>query len=209
MLYRGFTGAVALLIVLTGCQSAVVESDHTAQPAPPPPTADAIPTGTVMDLRLDETLSTERSRVGDRFSMTVTKPLVAQNGQTIVPAGAVVSGEVTGLKEARRIGDQAAIRLHFERITIEDQSHPFDAKILEADVRTRSDARTGEGAVIGGAAGAALGAIIGGDLAATLVGGALGAGAGTIISLGLGDTDAELPAGSIVTVQTSQRTSLR
>lgn len=206
---RGVVCAAALLVALGGCRSVAVESGPRAQPAPPPPTADAIPAGTTLDVRLNETLSTDRNSVGDRFTATVTRPLIAQNGQTVVPAGAVLSGVVTGLAEARRIGDQAAIRLNFDRIGIGGQSYPFSADIIEADVRARRDSPSAEAAAIGAAAGAALGAIIGGDLASTLIGGVLGAGAGTIISLGLGDVDAELPAGSVMTVQSRQAVRLR
>lgn len=205
----GIAGTAVLLVALAGCRTAVVETGPSAQPAPPPPTADAIPAGTNLELQLNQTLNSGDSDVGDRFTATVTRPLIARNGQTVVPAGAVVSGVVTGVKDARRLGDQAAIRLHFDRIGINGKSYPFTANIVDADVRARDTARTGRDAAIGAAAGAALGAIIGGDLAAALIGGALGAGAGTIISLGLGDVEAELPAGSIMTVQTTQTVALR
>jgi hypothetical protein len=63
---------------------------------------------------------------------------------------------------------------------------------------------------VGAAAGAVLGAIIGdGDLRDILVGGALGAGAGTIISLGRGDIAHELPAGTHMLLQTTDRVELR
>ena len=84
---RGVVCAAALLVALGGCRSVAVESGPRAQPAPPPPTADAIPAGTTLDVRLNETLSTDRNSVGDRFTATVTRPLIAQNGQTVVPAG--------------------------------------------------------------------------------------------------------------------------
>jgi hypothetical protein len=55
-----------------------------------------------------------------------------------------------------------------------------------------------------------LGAVLsGGELNKILLGGALGAAAGTVISLGMGDTEAVLPAGTRMTLQTTQTVSLR
>jgi hypothetical protein len=41
------------------------------------------------------------------------------------------------------------------------------------------------------------------------VGGALGAGAGTIIALGMTDDQARLPAGTVMTLETTQQVALR
>lgn len=212
-MHKGLTAVATILVALAGCRSADVETGPElpgAQPAPPPLTADAMPAGTVLDVQLNQTLSTDASRVGDQFTATVTQPLVAQNGQTVVPAGAVVMGEVTGLDESDHVGEQAAIRLNFERLSFGGQTYPFSANVIKADVETKEDERQIlERAGIGAAAGALLGTIIGGGLEDLLVGGALGAGAGTILSLGLGHVDAELPAGTAMRLQTTQRVSLR
>ena len=62
---------------------------------------------------------------------------------------------------------------------------------------------------IGAAAGAVLGAVIGGgDVSKILGGAAIGAAAGTVISLGTGEVDAVLPAGSKMTLQTTQQVTL-
>src|SRR5690606_14037452 len=139
----------------------------------------------------------------------VQDPLIARDGQVIVPRGAVVTGVITGLDDSDHIGDQAAIRVDFERLNIRGRSYPFSAEVVDADVEVGDPSRIAERAGIGAAAGAALGAIIGADLEDILVGGALGAGAGTIISLGLGDVEAELPAGTDMTLRTRRDISLR
>ncbi len=203
--------ALVLPLVLGACRSVEVQSGPPtgAQPAPPP-TADAIPAGTLLRAELNQPIGTERNRVGDRFTATVTRPLVAQNGQTVVPEGALIHGVVTGLDDSDHLGDQAAIRVDFERITFQGRSYPFEAEVVDTDVRLRRDGDAAvSGAVTGAVVGAALGAIIGGDLRDILIGGALGAGAGTIISLGIGDVEAELPAGTALTLRTTQPISLR
>ena len=73
---------------------------------------------------------------------------------------------------------------------------------------TRSE--TLKKAGIGAAAGAVLGAVLsGGELDKILVGGALGAAAGTVISLGTGDVEGVLPAGTRMTLQTTRTVALR
>lgn len=208
---RFWTFAAILALAPVACRTAEVESGPPIGAQPAPPTADAIPAGTLLEVELDQTIGTERNRVGDRFTATVTDPLIAQNGQVVVPRGSVVHGVITGLDPSSNIGDQAAIRVHFDRITIGNRGYPFSADVVRADATLEGPEgrRVAEHAAIGAVAGAALGVIIGEDLAGALIGGALGAGVGTIISLGIGDVDAELPAGTAMTLRTAQTISLR
>ena len=101
--------AAVLLLALGACRSAEVQTGPPIGAQPAPPTADAIPAGTLLQAELNQTIGTERNRVGDRFTATVTRPLVAQNGQTIVPEGALIHGVITGLDDSDHLGDQAAI----------------------------------------------------------------------------------------------------
>lgn len=196
-------------LLAAGCRTAALESGGlTYQPAPPPPTASHIPTGTLMLVRLNQSLTTDMN-VGDTFTATVQEPLIAQNGQTVVPQGSVITGIITGVGGADR---QSAIRLNFTHIDINGRSHPFTADIVSTH---RLDERVdlsdvGRAAAIGAAAGAVLGAVIGpGRLRDALIGGALGAGAGTIISLGTGTgVERVLPAGTQMRIQTTQHVAL-
>src|SRR5690606_2425125 len=202
--------AVASLFALGACSSADIEPGPTVQPAPLP-SANAIPRGTVMNVRLNETLSVDRSEVGERFTATVITPLETTDGRTVVPAGSSVSGVVTGVDPSTRRGDIAAIRVNIDRLQVGNRSYPFTAHEIDTQPRLTSRESPSLGrAAIGAAAGAVLGAIItGGDLEGILVGGALGAGAGSIISLGVGDIDPELEKGSVLTLRTTRNVSLR
>jgi hypothetical protein len=208
------TATALMALALGACRAPVVETGPAApwpvvQPAPPP-TADAVPAGTVLNLRLNQTLSTRHSRVGDRFTMTLLEPLVAQDGRVAIPAGAVVSGVVTGVSPGRHAAEPAAIRLNFDRLTVNARTYPFQAEVVDTEARAVHDQRQiAERAAIGAVIGAGLGAVIGGSLRDILIGGALGAGAGTIISLGWGDVAAEIPANTRVLVRTTQHLALR
>ena len=178
-----------------------------------PASANSLPAGTAMTARLEQSLGTKSSKVGDRFTATTTQAVVAQNGQTVVPAGAKVHGHVTGLHSPTVTGEQAVIRLDFDSISISGRSYPFKASInsVAPEGRTTgSTSATVQSAAVGGAAGAVLGAVIsGGDLDKIVAGGLLGAAAGTVISLGRGDVESVLPAGSTLTVQSTETVALR
>jgi hypothetical protein len=201
------------VLMVSGCVAAPVETVPVApaQPAPPPADARAIPAHTLLDVRLDQELSTGASRVGDTFTVTVEEPLVAANRQTVVPADAVITGMVTGVGPAGAGREQAAIRLNFVRINIDGVSHPLSASIVGTRVPGEAErpADEAQAIVTAAAAGAVLGAIIGGELRDMLVGAVLGAGAGTVISLGAGDDEAVLPAGTQLRLQTLDRVQLR
>lgn len=197
-----------------GCATAPVDRAPTvdAQPAPPPADARAVPAGTVLNVRLAQELNTTTTRAGDSFSVTVQEPLVARNGQTVIAEGTTISGMVTGVGATDQPDEQAAIRLNFLRINIDNVWHPISANIVSTQVpagaRT-SDTDVARGAVIGAAAGAVLGTIITGDLRDAIIGAVLGAGAGTIISLGMGDVEPVLPEGTHMQIQTLDRIELR
>ena len=200
---RTLAAAAVALFALAGCSTAQVETEPGAVvPAPPGLAAPIVPTGTQVVAELDETLTTKTNQVGDNFTATV-KEDVTVNNDVIVPAGSKISGVITGIDPTDRIGDQAALRVAFESITVNGRVHAFAADITEVDVDIEETARVGdvtEKAGIGAAAGAVLGAVIGGSLKDILIGGVLGAGAGTIISLGVGDVEAALPQGTDLTL---------
>jgi hypothetical protein len=178
-----------------------------------PVDARTLPSGTTIDARLDQAIGTKVSKVGDEFTATVEQPVVAQNGQTVVPSGAKVRGRVTALDDSDHAGEQAAIKIDLERLEINGRSFPLAASVTTTRPQTTgADTRdeTLKKAGIGAAAGAVLGAVLsGGDLQKILIGGALGAAAGTVISLGTGNVDAVLPAGTKMTLRTTQTVALR
>ena len=201
-------------VLLTGCaRQATMESTGDVAVSASPTDARSLPSGTTIDIRLDQEIGTKSSKVGDTFTATVTNGVMAQNGATVVPVGSKVYGKVTGLDNSDRVGDAAAIKIDFERIEVGGYSHPLAAKVTATNLETRgADSRneTLRKAGIGAAAGAVLGGILsGGDLDKILIGGAIGAAAGTVISLGMGDVEGVLPAGTTMKLQTTRTVALR
>jgi len=201
-------------LMLVGCaRQTRVESGGEVGINPTPVDARTLPSGARIDARLDREIGTKLSKVGDRFSATVENDVTAQNGATVVPVGAKIYGTVTGLKTSNNIGEPAAIKIDFEQLAFGGRTYPFNAKVTETNLETRGgDTRneTLKKAGVGAAAGAVLGAVLsGGELSKILLGGAIGAAAGTVISLGTGDVEAVLPAGTRMTLQVTQTVALR
>jgi len=212
---RRTIAVAATAIVVSACtQPARIETTSGGEVVSSAPTsANSLPAGTTMTARLDQTLGTKSSKVGDQFTATTTQAVTAQNGQTLVPSGATVYGHVTGLHSPTVTGEQAVIRLDFDSIAVSGRRYPFKASInsvAPVGQTTGSTSATVRAATAGGAAGAVLGAVLsGGDLDKIVAGGLLGAAAGTVISLGRGDVESVLPAGSTLTVQSTESVALR
>jgi hypothetical protein len=167
-----------------------------------------IPDGTEIVAVLNNDLTTQNVREGDRFTMTVRSP-----GQY---DGATIEGHVLNVSRGGRVSGRSEMTLDFDSIRLRDgRSYSF-AGILES-VRTpngdvvRVD---NEGAVrdsdqtkqtvtrtaIGTAVGAIIGAIAGGGKGAA-IGAVIGAGAGAGSVYIQGRNDLDLNAGTEVTVR--------
>src|ERR1051326_1704793 len=62
-----------------------------------------LPQNQYFRLRMNQTLNSGTSRVGDRFQATVVTPVYA-NGIEVVPAGSIVEGRITSAQAARTRG---------------------------------------------------------------------------------------------------------
>ncbi|HYV03329.1 MAG TPA: hypothetical protein VFB82_02015, partial [Blastocatellia bacterium] len=76
-----------------------------------------VPVGTVVSLRMDTALSSDTSRVGDRFTATVFRS-AAVDGRVVIPENAKVEGHVTGATPVERGGRTATLAVAFDRMVL-------------------------------------------------------------------------------------------
>lgn len=182
----------------------------TASPEPEPEPVDPGPRyesmtvagGTSVYVRLDQELSTKTSQVGDRFTVTLTAPVVVGN-HVALSAGTRISGHVSAVQKSGGPGEAAVLNLEFDDVMVDGESHPVSMSVAEANPRMEGRDNTAEkvGKIgVGAAAGAILGRVIGGNKTGTIVGGVIGAAAGSAIILGSADSDAILERGSAMTL---------
>jgi hypothetical protein len=204
----------AAMVAAGACAGSTrVESAGEVAPATPI-TGASLPSGTTMNVRLNESVGTVSSHRGDQFTATVVDDVRAENGANAVPSGSMVFGRVTGLHSSAMPGEQSVIRLAFDSIRVRDRTYPFDASIANVNVSheqtNATTSSTAKDAAVGAVAGATLGAILGGaDLSKIITGGLLGAAAGTVISLGTGANQSVIPSGTRMTIRSTETVRLR
>jgi hypothetical protein len=144
-----------------------------------------VPVGTNLKVRLEDTLSSKDSRVGDRFTATVLDPVRFNE--------ATVTGHIASIQKSGKIKGRTSMNLAFDSIRLSEGRsgtlHGYVTRVygsdsgradeeggIESGSRTR---QTVKRAGIGAAGGAILGAIVGGGKGAgigLILGGAGGAG---------------------------------
>jgi hypothetical protein len=148
-------------------------------PEPPQPRSVTVASGTLISVRLGETISTERNRQGDSFIATLDEPLVI-DGLVIAEKGARANGRIVNLVEAGRVKGLARLSLELTSVmTSDNQKIALRTASFEKQGPT-SKAEDTQKVGIGAAIGAAIGAIAGGGTGAAIgaaTGGAAGGGA--------------------------------
>ena len=141
-----------------------------------PLNAISIPAGTVLDVRLEQTLDTKRNRPGDRFTASVRRPIIL-DGRTIIPKGTIFTGHLTESKASGRFKGRAVLGLSLDSFELNGRRHEIRATHLGRE--TGGHKKRNWGWIAGGAgAGTAVGALAGGP-AGAVIGAGAGAGAGT------------------------------
>jgi hypothetical protein len=146
-----------------------------AAPAPRPTPAVrfvTIPAGTALSLELTTAVSSATAQVETPVSARLRRA-VSVDGETVLPAGAVVNGEVSEIDRAGRVQGRSRLALRFTSVVIDGRreslrTNPvvFEGEATKSEDATKIGAGAGIGAAIGGllggGSGAAKGAVIGG-----------------------------------------------
>jgi hypothetical protein len=177
-------------------ERARVESEaRSSAPAPRVPEWKevTIPEGTALPLELETALSSETARVETPVRARLRQAVVV-DGLTVIPAGAIMTGEVTDVERAGRVKGRSRISFTFRNV---------EANNLREDLKTNpltfaGEASKGEDATKVGA-GAVGGAIIGGILGGgdgAAKGAAIGGAAGTGVVLATRGKEVKLAPGA-------------
>ena len=156
-------------------EPAAVYTPAPVPPPPPAPTKYTIPSGTVLSVRLIDSIDSSRSRVGDTFRATLNAP-IRVDGDVAVASGSEVEGRLVDASNAGRYSGHSELKLELTKLVIHGEAYPLQTTDF---ARSGNGRGKGTAETVGG--GAALGAIIG-----ALGGGGRGAAIGTIAGAGAG-----------------------
>jgi len=173
-------------LIFPGLAGAQTTKPALRKPAPRATTAPLVPVGTNLKVRLNDTLSTKQSRVGDKFTAIAIDPVRFNE--------ATVHGHIRSIVKSGKVQGRTTMNLSFDSIDLPGDPpkhgvlHGYVSKVYGTNAKTdqeggvQSESRGNQtlkrggigataGAIIGGIAGGGKGAAIG-----LIVGGAGGAG---------------------------------
>ena len=165
-----------------------------------------LPQGTLITVRLGETISTKSAKAGDSFTGTVAEP-VSEGGKVVIPAGSSAEGTVADSKGMGHFKGGALLKIVLTSITVNGNNY-------QVQTSANSHFAKGKGkrsaVMIGGGAGlgALIGGLAGGGKGAAIGAGA-GAGAGTAGAAFTGNKDIVLPAESAVSFKLLQPVEIK
>src|ERR1019366_1564979 len=166
-----------------------------APPPPPPPAARrddfpprrddfdgaVIPSGTVLTIRMVDSVDSERDRVGQTFTASLDEPVLDPGGRILVPRGADVVVKLVDDQQSGKIEGRTVLTLDIMSLRVDGRQIDVDTTAITQESASRG-AKSGK--VIGGTA--VLGAIIGGGAGGgkgAAIGLGAGAGAGTAVQV--------------------------
>ena len=142
---------------------------------PPPPKPVTIPDGTVLQVRMIDSVDSASNQPGDRFRASLDTPITI-DGKVVVPQGADVEGRVAELRGGGHFTGKPAIALELAAGSVNGQRYLLHTNQYSREGSARGK-NTAEKVGGGAALGSIIGAIAGGGKGAAL-GGIIGAGAG-------------------------------
>jgi hypothetical protein len=134
-----------------------------------------IPQGTVVNVRMIDSISSDRNHAGETFRGSIEDP-IRIGSRIVVPRGASAYVRLLDASSAGRVKGRSKLQLQLDRVVVGNHSYPVASNVVEFRGKSESK-KTAKSAGIGALAGGGLGALLGGGKGAA-IGAGVGAGAG-------------------------------
>ena len=152
-----------------------------------------VPYGTVLAVRLTESLNSDLNQRGDTFLASLASPITVGD-RIVIPAEAAIQGKIVDVRNAGRFNGRSALVIKVTRLAYNGRTYELRSSQYSKQGASRN---THAAAAIGGGAGvgAIIGVILGGEKGAA-IGAVIGAGAGTGVQAMSKAAQVQLPAKS-------------
>ncbi len=183
---------LAAIVLLVGTSAAVADAARET----------TIPAGTILRVRLDNSVGSDTSRVEDAVAAHLVNPLVI-GGRTVVPSGSAVLGSVTQAIRPGKVKGRARLGLRFDTLAPAGGAERYRISTRPwsrvAPGTKKKDAAT---VILPAVGGAIVGGVVGGKKGSA-IGGAAAGGTGTAVVLSTRGREVRLGRGAIVLVRLS------
>jgi len=207
-------GFIAALSLATACSNGRASnapagsgSGGTVADAPPTSVTLRLTPGTTVLLRSRTSITSRHNHAGDPIEATAGAAVVAADGDTVIPEGAMFYGRVGALAPAPHPDQQGVLRVTFSDVEIREARYPIRGEVvsLATEMRGRgvtagTAAKVGAGALIGGVAGHLLGR----SGTGTVIGAVAGGAGGAVVANATRTMDIVLPAGAEIRLKLTQ-----
>jgi hypothetical protein len=158
---------------------------------PPPPQTVTIPAGTVVTVRMIDSIDSKTSQPGQQFAASVAAPVVAGD-KVVIPQGANATIRLVSASQSGKFEGRPELKLELASLSANGTTYSVTSGYYVAQGNSRGK-RTAEAIGGGSALGAIIGAIAGGRKGAAIGAGA-GAAAGTGVEAASGRTEVKIPS---------------
>jgi hypothetical protein len=166
-----------------------------------------LPDDSRVSVRLETPISSASSQVGDPVEATLINPILVGDREA-VPAGSVITGHVSAVRQSGRVKGRARVTLEFGTLHVlsRGDTYPIAARISDMAPATKMEDAGRIG--LPAAGGAILGAIIDGGKGAA-VGATVGGAAGAATVLATRGREVTLPRGTVLHLRLQRHVTVR
>jgi hypothetical protein len=195
-------GMLVFGLVACSAASGKEETASTARTVISRPTQRTLSSGTSIEARIQDSLSSRHNKAGETLRATVSADVKDAYGQVAIPAGSQVELRVAQLEAATNKSQaDGKIALVVTSVTVRGQKYQVSStvnsvphQLVGRGVTVGEVEKAGGGAVIG----AVAGRVIGGNTKGAIIGGAVGAAAGTAAAVHWASRDVVVTPGTTI-----------
>jgi hypothetical protein len=195
-------GMLVFGLVACSAASGKEETASTARTVISRPTQRTLSSGTSIEARIQDSLSSRHNKAGETLRATVSADVKDAYGQVAIPAGSPVELRVAQLEAATNKSQaDGKIALVVTSVTVRGQKYQVSStvnsvphQLVGRGVTVGEVEKAGGGAVIG----AVAGRVIGGNTKGAIIGGAVGAAAGTAAAVHWASRDVVVTPGTTI-----------